>query len=195
MKITIEWTACVEQMAALRVSQSTELSINHDVRKHAVLINPHNIMTNQPTEEVTEGIVPLKDGETSFGSFFPKNYVLAVFKTDAEAAQAGAALSTAGFSAEDIIVASGSDIAEHDAAVHSNQGVLAKLGDKLSRLYTDEAVDAEALMELAHQGAAFVLAYAPEEEATVRATEALRPLSPPVFRKYDTLKITELGTT
>ena len=150
-------------------------------------------MTDQPTEEITEGIVPLKDGETSFGSFYPKNYVLAVFKTDAEATRAGEALSAAGFSGEDVIVATGTDVVEHDAAVRSHQGLLAKLGEKWSRLYTDEAANADALMELAAQGAAFVLAYAPDEPTTERARSVLRAFTPPIFRKYDSLKITELG--
>ncbi len=151
-------------------------------------------MTDQPTEEISEAIVPLKDGETSFGSFYPKNYVLAVFKTDAEAAHAGEALSAAGFSAEDVIVASGADIVEHDGAVRSQQGLLAKLGEKWSRLYTDEAADADALMAFAAQGAAFVLAYAPDDAITERARGLLRVFTPPIFRKYDALKITELGT-
>lgn len=155
---------------------------------------PRNLMTDQPTEAITEGIVPLKDGETSFGSFYPKNYVLAVFKTDAEAAKAGAALSAAGFAAEDVIVASGADVVEHDEAVRSQQGLLAKLGEKWSRFYTDEAANADALMELAAQGSAFVLAYAPDEATTERGTEVLRVFTPPIFRKYDALKITELGS-
>ena len=150
-------------------------------------------MSDKPADQITEDTTPLKDGGTSFGSFFPKNYVLAVFKTDAEATQAGDALRAAGFAADDVIVASGADVAEHDAAVHSQQGLLAKLGEKWSRLYTDEAADADALMKLAREGSAFVLAYAPEVADTERATAALRPFSPPILRKYDALKVTELG--
>jgi len=183
----------VEQTAALRVSISTELSIDHDVRKRSALILSRNLMTDKPTEEITEGTVPLKDGESSFGSFYPKNYVLAVFKTDAEATHAGEALSATGFAGEDVIVATGADVVEHNEAVRSQQGIMAKLGEKLSRLYTDEAANADALMEFAGQGAAFVLAYAPDEETTERATEVLRAFTPPIFRKYDSLKITELG--
>jgi hypothetical protein len=149
-------------------------------------------MSDKPGDQLTE-TEPLKDGGQSFGSFFPKNYVLAVFKTDAEAAKAGEALRAAGFTEDDIIVAAGADVAAHDADVQAQQGILAKLGEKWSRLYTDEAADADALMNLARQGAAFVLAYAPDTETTERATEALKPLSPPIFRKYDTTKITELG--
>lgn len=152
-------------------------------------------MSDQTTGHLIDGVTPLKDGETSFGSFFPKNYVMAVFKTDAEAARAGEALSAAGFAADDVIVASGADVVEHDAAIRSEQGLLAKLGEKWSRLYTDEAADADALVKLAASGAAFVLAYAPDEAQTTRATEVLRPFNPPIFRKYDSMKVTELGVS
>ena len=145
------------------------------------------------TAQFTEGTPPLKDGEQSFGSFFPKNYVLAVFADAAAAEEAGAALATAGFSADEIIVAAGADVANHHADVQANQGLFAKLGEKWSRLYTDEAADADALMEIARNGATFVLAYAPDDAKTELATQAVRPFSPNIFRKYDSMKITELG--
>ena len=149
-------------------------------------------MSDKTTVTATEGIAPLKDGEMSFGSFFPKNYVMAVFRSDAEADKAGEAITAAGFAADDIIVASGADVVEHDAELRSQKGLMAKLGEKWSRLYTDEAADADALVKLASQGAAFVLVYAPEEAETTRATEVLRPFNPPIFRKYDSMKVTEL---
>lgn len=150
-------------------------------------------MSDITSEQFTEGTPPLKDGEQSFGSFFPKNYVLAIFNDGAAAVRAGEALATAGFLAEDIIVATGADVAEHDATVQAEKGVLAKLGEKWSRLYTDEAADADAIMEWARRGATFVLAYAPDDEKTELATAAIRTTSPDILRKYDTLKITELG--
>lgn len=150
-------------------------------------------MSDTTTGQFTEGTPPLKDGEQSFGSFYPKNYVLAVFSNGAAATEAGDALARAGFAADDIIVADGHDVAEHDAQMQADKGLLAKLGEKWSRLYTDEAADADALMSFARNGAAFVLAYAPDDELTARATSAIQPFHPNVFRKYDSLKITELG--
>lgn len=145
-------------------------------------------------DQISETAAPLKDGAQSFGNFYPKNYVLAVFEADSTAAQAGDALRAAGFAADDVIVTSGHDVVDFDRAAHSEQGLLAKLGEKWSKLYTDEAADAAALIDLARGGYAFVLAYAPEQEQTDRAASVLRGLLPTVLRKYDTLKITELGT-
>lgn len=150
-------------------------------------------MSENPTDHAAEGTPPLKDGGQSFGSFFPQNYVLGVFQ-DVEAANgAGAALVAARFAPDDVIVAAGPDVADHDAAVQAQQGLLTKLGEKWSRLYTDEAADAEALMQMARRGAAFVLAYAPDDESTQLATEVIKPFRPDVFRKYEALRIIELG--
>ena len=150
-------------------------------------------MSDSTTDQCTDGTPPLRDGEQSFGSFYPKNYVLAVFNDAGAATRTGEALAAAGLQAEDIIVASGSDVADHDADVQAQKGVLAKLGEKWSRLYTDEAADADALMMYARRGATFVLAYAPDEAKTELATKAIQPLHPDIFRKYDTLAVTELG--
>ncbi len=144
-------------------------------------------MTQKIEDQLTNYAPPLKDGATSFGSFYPTNYVLAVFNTDTTVEQTRDALHAAGFSANDVIVASGQGVAEHDASMHASHGVLAKLGEKWSRLYTDDAMNADALMDMARRGAAFVLAYAPDEAATTRAINALRPFSPMVFRKYEAL--------
>ena len=149
-------------------------------------------MSDISADQVTHDTPPLNEGATSFGSFYPQNYVLAVFLNDPDADTAGHALETAGFAADDIIVASGADVADHDAAVQSEQGVFAKLGEKWSRLYTDEAAVADTLMEMARDGAAFVLVYAPEDDDTKRAASTLKPFDPKVLRKYGTLAITDL---
>lgn len=150
------------------------------------------IMTEISADQVTHDTPPLNEGGTSFGSFYPKNYVLAVFLNDPDADTAGHALETAGFASDDIIVASGADVADHDDAVQSQQGIFAKLGEKWSRLYTDEAAKADTLMAMARDGAAFVLAYAPEDDDAERAANTLKAFNPKVLRKYGTLAITEM---
>jgi hypothetical protein len=148
-------------------------------------------MSENTTDQITENDPPFKDGSSSFGSFYPKNYVLAVFNTDADAAAAGDALHSAGFAADDVIVASGKDVVAHQHAVKEEQTIFARIGEQWSKLYTDESADARAMIDFAERGAAFVLAYAPEDEQTNRAVAALRTLHPPVMRKYGTLAITE----
>ncbi|MEP6766056.1 MAG: hypothetical protein ABJB66_17210 [Gemmatimonadaceae bacterium] len=149
-------------------------------------------MSDKPADQIASHEPPFKEGATSFGSFYPKNYVLAVFKSDADAATAGASLRAAGFANDDVIVASGKEVVAHEKEIKSEQGVFAKLGEQWSKLYTDESADANALVDFAKNGSAFVLAYAPEDNETSRAGDLLRNLHPTVLRKYGSLAITEL---
>ena len=149
-------------------------------------------MSDNSADKIAHSEPPFKDGSSSFGSFYPKHYVLAVFNTDAEAAQAGATLHAHGFAADDVIVASGLEVLAHEQAAKAEQGIFARIGEQWSKLYTDESADAHALMDFAKRGAAFVLAYAPEEAEITKVADALRPMHPPVMRNYGTLAITEL---
>ena len=149
-------------------------------------------MTQNTDRQVASYAPPLKDSATTFGSFYPTNYVLAVFRRDATVGLMSSALHDVGFPEEDIIVAAGQDVAEYEAAAHERQGLLAKLGEKWSRLYTDDAANADELMDLARQGASFVLVYAPSEAETTRAAQTLRPLAPLILRKYEPLASKEL---
>ncbi|MEP6780283.1 MAG: hypothetical protein ABJC26_10360 [Gemmatimonadaceae bacterium] len=149
-------------------------------------------MSDKPTDQLASHEPPFKEGATSFGSFYPKNYVLAVYNNDADAATAAANLRAAGFAHDDVIVASGKEVVEHEKELKSEQGIFAKLGAQWSKLYTDESADANALVEFAKKGSPFVLVYAPEDNETTRAGDILRALHPTVLRKYGNLAITEI---
>lgn len=150
-------------------------------------------MSDNTPDTIAPGEPPFKEGSSSFGSFYPKHYVLAVFLNNADASAAADALRTAGFAHDDVMVASGEEVAAFNATAKAEQGLLSKIGEQWSKLYTDESADARTLMDFAKRGAAFVSAYAPDEENTKRATAVLKPLNPGLMRKYDTLSITELG--
>ncbi len=135
---------------------------------------------------------PFKESSSSFGVFYPKNYLLAVFADEATARRAGDGLRAAGFSEDGVIVASGADVVAYEQEVEEDQGVFAKIGEQLSKLYTDESAASQALVKLAAGGAGFVLVHAPEEEETTTATTVLAGFKPLVMRKYGTLAIAEL---
>jgi len=134
-----------------------------------------------------------KDGSTSFGAFYPKNYVLAVFASATSARNAADGARGAGFSDDEVIVASGADVIAHERDVEADKSLFAKIGEQWSRLYTDESADAKTLLHHAAQGAAFVLVYAPEDDATTKAVECLRGFGPSIMRKYGTMAIAELS--
>ncbi|QJR37676.1 hypothetical protein [Gemmatimonas groenlandica] len=149
-------------------------------------------MTDTPEAQAIPGEPPFKDGALSFGAFYPKNYLLAVFADGPTARTAAEHVHGQGFAADEVIVASGADVLAHERDVEAEKGLFAKLGEQLSKLYTDESADAKTLLRLAAQGAAFVLVYAPEDAQTTKAAESLRTFRPSVMRKYGTLAIAEL---
>ena len=146
-------------------------------------------MADHPTPP---GIEPLKDGETSFGSFYPKNYLLAVFPDDATAVRAGDALRAAGFAEDDVVVASGAQALAHDAALNANEGWFTRLREQWAKLYTDASAGTQRLLERARAGSAFVLTYAPEDDQRARAADTLRPLGPQRMLYYGAFTVTDL---
>ena len=133
-----------------------------------------------------------KDSASSFGIFYPKNYLLGVFADEATARKAGVGALAAGFPDDGIIVASGAELVAREDEVEDDKGFFAKIGEEVSKFYTDEAAKSDTLVKLAADGAGFVLIYAPEDEQTAAAATVLREFSPSLLRKYGTLAISEL---
>lgn len=150
-------------------------------------------MSDNTEDQIAPNEPALKDGSSSFGSFYPKNYVLAVFVEHGAAEQAASAAHAAGFAEDDVIVASGADVVAHARDAQAEQGILSKMGEMLSKLYTDESADSHTLVSLAGAGATFVLVYAPEDDDTAKAATTLRAFGPAIMRKYGTLAIAELS--
>ena len=145
-----------------------------------------------PDDPTPTPVSQLKESETSFGTFYPKNYVLAVFPDDATAARAGDALRGAGFAGDDVIVASGAQVLAHDATLNENEGWFTRLREQWAKLYTDASAGTQRLLEMARAGSAFVLAYAPEDDQQTRAADALRPLDPQWMLHYGAFTVTDL---
>ena len=136
---------------------------------------------------------PFKDGAESFGAFYPKPYVLAVFADGETAARGADALRASGFAADDLVEAPGAEFVERAQGARSEQGPLTRLREQWSKLYTDGSAASHELVDLAGRGAAFVLAYAPEGAQSDRAAAVLRPLGPAVLRCYGTFTVPGLA--
>ena len=134
-----------------------------------------------------------KEGETSFGIFYPEGYLLSAFPDAATAARAVDALRGAGVAPNDVSVASGAEVLERHEAFTADRGLVDRFRQFVSHLYGDEADMLDGLLGLARRGHTFVLAYAPHDADTTRAADAVRPLGPVVLRKYDALTVTDLG--
>ena len=134
-----------------------------------------------------------KHGDAEFGIFYPTGYVLSVFSDAADADRAVTALLDAGFTNDDLVVASGPDVLAYAQAMRANRGLFSRFEQLVSSLYGDESSLADELVRLAEQGDTFVAIHAPDVAATARVSEAVRPFAPVVLRKFDSLSYTDFG--
>jgi hypothetical protein len=134
----------------------------------------------------------LKDDETSFGVFYPKDYVLSVFADPAAGERAAAALEVAGFDTSDVVVAGSDDVLANHREFTADLGLVGRFRQFLSRHFDDQADLLNDVVAHARQGHTFVLAYAPDGKQTERAANALRPLHPVILRKYGANAVKEL---
>lgn len=128
-----------------------------------------------------------KSGGTSFGIFYPTGYVLSVFRSPADAERAVAALHAAGFTDDDMVVASGPEVVEYSHELRGDSRLLVRIERFVSHRYGDESIEEDDLVELAEEGSAFIATYCPDNAATRRAAETARAFAPLVHRKFDGL--------
>jgi hypothetical protein len=132
-----------------------------------------------------------KHGDNEFGIFYPTGYVLSVFADSANADQAVSALRAAGFETDDLVIAKADEVLEYSREMRANRGLFSRFEHFISGLYADEGSLADELVGLAEQGHTFVAVHAPDDAATARVSDALRPFEMVVSRKFDPLSYTD----
>ena len=133
-----------------------------------------------------------KGGDTKFGIFYPTGYVLSVFPDDAHAKRAVAALLAAGFTTDDLVVATGAEVLVYSAEMRADPDLFSRFERFVAGLFGDEGTLADELVGLAESGHSFVAVHVRDEAATRRAAEAVRALAPVILRKFDPLTYTDL---
>jgi hypothetical protein len=133
-----------------------------------------------------------KGGDTEFGIFYPTGYVLAVFADVANADAAIAALLHAGFAERDLVVATGPDVLAYSGELRSDHGLFSRFERFIAGVYGDAPELADELVSKAQLGHTFVAVRATDDAATERVVQAVRGLSPAVFRKFDALTFRDL---
>jgi hypothetical protein len=133
-----------------------------------------------------------KHGDTEFGIFYPKGYVLAVFPDAARADRAVAALRASGFMTDDLVVATAAEVLAYALEMRADPGLISRFERFVTDLFGGEATLADELVTLAERGHGFVAVHAHDEAATTRAADAVREHSPVVLRKFDALTFTDL---
>lgn len=118
-----------------------------------------------------------KESDTQLGVFYPKHYLIAVFRNFETAQHALAKLRLGGFAEDEAIAVAGADILE---LTKEETGPGSFLMQAVSRFFATEQVSHDSDVRLAERGAAFVAVHCPMAKTKNEAwktIEAERPLA------------------
>jgi len=116
--------------------------------------------------------------DTSFGIFYPKKHVVAVFSSF-EQAQAGyKALSSAGFRLWEIVAVSGAEVASFLEEIRFHRALWDDLVAEISRLLDTEINLVDHYAQWAKHGYGFLVARSPDSETAEKVGGILDPLDP-----------------
>ncbi len=128
-----------------------------------------------------------KGSDTSFGIFYPTDYLIAVFPTPDIAHQAASSLLAAGYTDEDVRAMD---------STHVKADIEARVTDAtwLDQLKQTFSIGKEAYfwnedLKWAEQGAGFLAVHCTTEDEAQRIVTMLRPLQPISMRRYRALAI------
>jgi hypothetical protein len=114
----------------------------------------------------------------SFGIFYPKQYVVAVFPTF-ETARAGyRTLGAAGFRIWEIIAVSSEEVKQFLEDLRANRTLWDDLLAQVSRFLDTEVKLVDLYAHWARTGAGFLVAHSPAEVDAARISDLLKPLDP-----------------
>jgi hypothetical protein len=132
-----------------------------------------------------------KDGDSSFGMFYPKNYILAGFTDRAGADQAARELIGAGIASDDVQAVSGSFLVE-ELESQADASWLDRVKQSISEFIGTETYFIDQDVALARQHGAFVFAYSPDDEAAQRIEAVIARCQPVYARRYLPMAIERL---
>ena len=122
-----------------------------------------------------------KESDTQLGVFYPKHYLIAVFRNLAAAHQAVAKLRLAGFADDEAIAVAGEDVLE---LTKEETGPGNFLMQAVSRFFATEQVSHDSDLRLAKHGAAFVAVHCPLPKTKDEAWKVLEAAAPLAARHY-----------
>ena len=122
-----------------------------------------------------------KESDTQLGVFYPKHYLIAVFRDSRAAQQAVKELWTAGFAPDEAIAVDGQEFVD---LAKEETGPGNFVMQALSRFFGTEQKTHDADLDRAQRGAGFVAAHCLTEESMHQAWNILQPHSPLAARYY-----------
>lgn len=124
-----------------------------------------------------------KQGDTSFGTFYPKHYIVAGYPSLRDAEAAEHAFTESGVAADDVRATTG-DFVINQLEAHA-EATLPRRGE--ARLAEFAGIEADMLKidaELARQGGAFLFVFAPHDSHAAHARQVFARYRPTFARRY-----------
>lgn len=122
-----------------------------------------------------------KESDTQLGVFYPRHYLIAVFRDFKTAQQAVAKVRRAGFAEDEAIAVAGADVLE---LTKEESGPGSFLMQAVSRFFATEQVSHDSDVHLAERGAAFVAVHCPVAKTRDQAWKLLEAAGPLAARYY-----------
>ncbi|MGA9420825.1 MAG: hypothetical protein WBW61_00570 [Rhodanobacteraceae bacterium] len=124
-----------------------------------------------------------KQTDRSFGMFYPKNYIVAGFDTEAHARKTEQQFLDAGFAREDVRSAAGWFVV-NDVEKEREPGWIDTIAKEIAKIAGTEQGYIEDDLKLARRGGAFLFVYAPDDESRNKALGLLKLAHPVFARRY-----------
>ena len=131
-----------------------------------------------------------KESDTQLGVFYPKHYLIAVFRDSRAAQQAVKDLWAAGFAEDEAIAVAGQEFVE---LAKEETGPGNFVMQALSRFFATEQRTHDADLQRAQHGAGFVAVHCLTEESKQKAWTMLQPAGPLAARYYSAAGIEHLA--
>ena len=131
-----------------------------------------------------------KESDTQLGVFYPKHYLIAVFRDSRAAQQAVQGLWIAGFAKDEAIAVAGQEFMD---LAKEETGPGNFVMQALSRFFATEQKTHDTDLERAQHGAGFVAVHCLTEESKRQAWARLQPQSPLAARYYGAAGIEHLA--
>jgi hypothetical protein len=131
-----------------------------------------------------------KESDTQLGVFYPKHYLIAVFRDSRDAQKAVRELWTAGFAREEAIAVTGQEFMNLS---EEETGPGNFVMQALSRFFATEQKTHDADLVRAQHGAGFVAVHCVSDDSKQQAWTMLQPESPLAARYYGTAGIEHLA--
>ncbi|MGD1096238.1 MAG: hypothetical protein ABSB35_30130 [Bryobacteraceae bacterium] len=131
--------------------------------------------------------------DTRLGVFYPQHSLLAIFPDIERASRAKQQLRAAGFSDDEVLATSGSDLIKLDEEESSKNGLHGYLMRELSRFLDTEAVYTDNDLRYAKRGAAVLAVHCPDERTKRSAWRIIAAADPLAARYYSLSGIEHLA--